>query len=96
MSWIRRVDEGWLLALHVQPGAKASGVSGLHGDALKIRIASPAVDGRANEALVAFIAGLLGVPKKLVTVVKGGTSRQKTVLVADRNVDPMQLLRHES
>jgi len=92
VSWIRQVEDGWLLALHVQPGAKSSGVSGLHGEALKIRIASPAVDGRANEALIAFIAGQLGVPKKSVAVVKGGTSRQKTVLVADRNADPRQLL----
>lgn len=89
---MRRVDDGWLLALHVQPGAKTSAVSGLHGQALKIRIASAAVEGRANVALVDFIATRLGVPKKAVTVVKGGTSRRKSVLVADRRADPLELV----
>ena len=96
MSWIRRVDDGWLLALHVQPGAKSSEVTGMHGDALKIRIAAPALDGRANDALAAFIAARLGVPKNFVAVVKGATSRRKSVLVADGNADPGLLLTDKS
>jgi uncharacterized protein len=92
-SWARRVPEGWLLAVHAQPGAKRSEVAGLHGDALKLRIAAPPLEGRANEELTAFVAASLGVPRKSVTVVKGGASRRKTVLVSAREADPARLLR---
>jgi hypothetical protein len=92
-SWARRVPEGWLLAVHAQPGAKRSEVAGLHGDALKLRVAAPPVEGRANDELAAFVAKALGVPKGKVRVVKGGASRRKTVLVAAREADPARLLR---
>ena len=65
---------------------------GLHGDALKVRVASPPVDGKANEALVAFIADQLGLPKRAVQLVKGDTSRAKTVLVTASEIDPALLL----
>lgn len=70
------------LTLHVQPGAKKSGVAGLHGDALKIRIAAPATDNKANAALIEFLAGVLGVPMSAVTIRKGATSRRKVVEIA--------------
>jgi uncharacterized protein len=81
-----------MLAVHAQPGAKRSEVTGLHGDRLKIRIAAPALDGRANEALTAFIADRLGIPKSRVTVAKGAQSREKRVSVAGDS-DPTALLR---
>jgi len=68
--------------VHAQPGAKRSGVAGLHGDRLKIRIAAPALDGRANDALVEFVADRLGVPRRSVSVVSGERSRDKLVAVA--------------
>jgi uncharacterized protein (TIGR00251 family) len=90
-GWARRTADGWTLAVHVQPGAKRTAVAGLHGDRLKIRIAAPALDGRANEALVAFVAEALGVPKRSVRVAAGERSRDKVVAVAvDR--DPARLL----
>ena len=88
----RKTPDGWLLTLHIQPGAKKSEVVGLHGDALKVRIASPPVDGKANEALVTFIADQLGLPKRAVQLVKGDTSRAKTVLVTASEIDPALLL----
>jgi uncharacterized protein (TIGR00251 family) len=91
-QWYRKTPDGWLLTLHIQPGAKKSEVVGLHGDALKVRVASPPVDGKANEALVAFIADQFGLPKRAVQLVKGDTSRAKTVLVAAPEADPEQLL----
>lgn len=91
LSWYRPVDGGWLLDLHVQPGAKTSGVAGLHGGALKVRIASPPLDGRANAALIAFLAGALGVPRQSLTVVRGESARRKTVRVADAGCDPGRL-----
>lgn len=92
-GWARRVPDGWLLSVHARPGAKRTGVAGLHGDALKLRIAAPPLEGRANEELASFVAAALGVPRKSVTVVKGGASRRKTVLVAARDADPARLLR---
>jgi len=95
-GWARRVAEGWLLVIHTQPGAKKSVVAGVHGDALKVRVAAQPVEGRANTTLAAFIAAALGVPKNSVTVVKGGTSRRKTVLIAAPQADPARLLAGKS
>ena len=90
--WYRRTDEGWLVSVHAQPGAKRTEVAGLHGDSLKVRLAAPPVEGKANAALVKFVAGALGVPKRLVSVAKGETSREKVLLVADAACDPARLL----
>jgi uncharacterized protein (TIGR00251 family) len=89
--WARWTAAGWTLAVHVQPGAKRTEVAGLHGDRLKIRVASPALDGRANEALVAFVAERLGVPKSRVTLAQGAQSRAKVVAVAG-DCDPARFL----
>jgi uncharacterized protein (TIGR00251 family) len=89
-AWCRRTAGGWTLAVHVQPGARRSEVAGRHGDRLKIRIAAPALDGRANDALVAFVAGALGLPKARVAVVKGERSREKLLAVSG-DCDPARL-----
>jgi uncharacterized protein (TIGR00251 family) len=89
-AWARRGADGWTLAVHVQPGAKRSAVAGLHGERLKIRIAAPALDGRANDALVAFLAATLGVPMRSVRVATGERSRDKLVAVA-ADCDPARL-----
>ena len=91
-GWAKRIPEGWLLAIRAQPGAKRTASAGLHGDALKVRVAAPPVKGRANAELIAFVAATLGVPRKSVSVVKGGSARHKTVLVASEQADPMLLL----
>jgi len=91
-DWYRKTAEGWVIAVHVQPGAKKSAAAGLHGGALKLRIAAPPVEGKANDALVEFIADALGVPRRAVSVVKGASSREKKVLVADASADPARLL----
>ncbi len=95
-SWCRKTDEGWLLALHVQPGAKRTEVAGLHGESLKIRLAAPPVQGRANEALIEFVAHALQVPKRSVTLVKGQTSRRKLLLIAAPGAEPARLLADNS
>jgi uncharacterized protein (TIGR00251 family) len=64
VDWLREVDGAIMLTVHVQPGAKRSEMAGLHGDALKIRLAAPAVDGRANAALLAFVAQRLGLASR--------------------------------
>jgi uncharacterized protein (TIGR00251 family) len=75
--WLRRRDETATLTLHVQPGARRTEVAGAHGDALKIRLAAPPVDGKANAALVEFVAARLDLPKSAVRLVGGQTSRRK-------------------
>jgi hypothetical protein len=79
MSWLRADSEGVVLSLHIQPGAKRTEIIGRHGDALKIRLAAPPVDGKANEALIVFIARALGVPKARIELVSGQTSRVKRI-----------------
>ena len=72
---------GVQLRLHVQPGAARPGISGIHGDALKIRVAAPPSDGRANQELLEFLAELLGVARTRLALVKGESGRRKTVIV---------------
>ena len=81
-----------MLVLHVQPGAKRTEVSGLHGEALKIRLAAPPVDGKANEALLGFVADIFGVPQRGVELLRGGQSRHKMVRVTGSSVLPESLL----
>ena len=70
------------LVLRVQPGARANQVVGLTDDGvLRVRVAAPATDGRANRALVGLMVGLLLVPKSRITIVRGLGSRNKVVVV---------------
>src|ERR1700682_1713930 len=70
-----------VLELHVQPGAKRTEVVGMHGERIKIRLAAPAQDGRANAALTAFLSEELNIPKRDVSIEAGLSSRQKRVIV---------------
>jgi len=82
-GWRRIGTDGSItLALHCQPGAKRTEVVGVHGAALKIRLAARAVEGRANEALIAFLAASFGVPRRNVTLVRGETGKAKVVRIA--------------
>jgi hypothetical protein len=91
-EWYHQNEDIITLVLHVQPGAKHSEVTGLHGDALKIRLAAPAVEGRANEALLRFIADRFNVPLRNVELKQGGQSRHKRVVVRGSAVIPESLL----
>lgn len=70
------------VTLHVQPGARKSEIAGLHGDALKIRIAAPAVDNKANSALIEYLGETLGVPKSAIAIRHGATGRRKVLEIA--------------
>ena len=69
------------VVVHVQPRAKRTAVAGRHGDAVKIRLAAPPVDGAANDELVRFVAETLRVPRAAVRITHGATGRRKTVVV---------------
>jgi uncharacterized protein (TIGR00251 family) len=76
---VQNSPEGAILAVHVQPKASKTEYAGVHGDALKFRVAAPPVEGAANEALCAYLAERFGLPKKAVTVKAGQASRHKRV-----------------
>ncbi len=76
-----RDGDDLLLRVYVQPRASRDGIAGRHGDALKIRLTAPPVDGAANEALCRFLAKACGVAKSAVTVESGDASRRKTVRI---------------
>jgi uncharacterized protein (TIGR00251 family) len=77
----RSVDPSVVIAIHVQPRAARTEVVGMHGDAVKIRIKAPPVDGAANDELVRLVATRLGVRRRDVEIVGGATARAKRVLV---------------
>jgi len=85
MSMLREVAGGVTLAVRAQPGAKKTAIVGVYGEGdaaqLKIAVQAPPVEGRANEALVAFLAETFGVPKRAVEIVGGELSRSKVFLV---------------
>jgi uncharacterized protein (TIGR00251 family) len=74
-------DDEVVLRVHVQPGTGRSAMVGKHGDALKVRVAAPPVEGRANAALVAFLATTLGVKEDQVALVSGELSRAKRLRI---------------
>ena len=92
-SWFRREADGSLtLSIHAQPGAKRTAIVGLHGQALKVRVAAPALEDRANEALTEFLAETFGVQKRAVTLLSGARSREKRFAIRGTSVDPASLL----
>ena len=91
-EWLRWNGSAARLTLHIQPGARKTEVVGLHGDALKIRLAAPPVDGKANGALLEFIANRLGLAKSTVSLIGGQTSRRKIVGLTAAPADAEQRL----
>ena len=82
---------GTRLTLRVQPRATRNSVVGLHGQAIRIRLTAPPVDGEANEALVSFMAERLGVPAAQVSLIRGHGSRDKVIEVM--GLDPEDVAR---
>jgi len=86
--WRRQDGNALVLTLHVQPGASRTEVAGTHGDALKVRLAARAVDGRANAALVRYLADCFGVPARGVVLEHGESSRRKVVRIVAPTLRP--------
>ncbi len=79
MLSIREEKDGVVFKVRVQPRSSKNQVAGLFGDALKVRLTAPPVEGEANEACCAFLAKLLEVPRSRVEIVSGHTGRNKLV-----------------
>lgn len=78
---IRDSAQGATFSVRVHPRAKKNAITGEVGDALKIALTAPPVQGKANEACILFLAGLLDVPRSSVTIAAGETGRQKVIRV---------------
>lgn len=78
---IRDTDAGASFAVKVHPRARKDAVTGELGDALKVSLTAPPAEGRANEALIEFLADLLQLPRSSVTIAAGHSSRNKAVRV---------------
>jgi uncharacterized protein (TIGR00251 family) len=92
-AWFRQAaDRTITLTLHIQPGAKKTELAGRHGDALKIRLAAPPVDGKANAALLKFVAEALHLPRSAVSLKSGQTSRRKVLEVIGAEAEQVAAL----
>ena len=79
---LRETGGGVSFAVRVQPRASRTAIAGVVGDALKVSLAAPPVDGKANEALIRFLADWLDVPRASVEIASGEASRNKVVRVS--------------
>ena len=81
MLFIKNSSSGLLFKVHVQPRSSRNQVVGLHGDALKLKLTAPPVEGKANEACIGVLSEALGVPKSSLEIVSGQSSRLKQILL---------------
>ncbi len=88
--WLEEDQGGVTLQVWVQPRASKDEVLGVHGEGLKVRLCAPPVDGEANDALTRFLAKRLGVPRSSVELVRGQTSRHKTLRVSGLGGDAVR------
>lgn len=89
---VRARDGAVRFNVRVQPRASRAGVDGVHGDALKVRVTAPPVEGAANEAVVEVLAAALGVPRRAVRIVAGASSRAKVVEVDGVSAEAVRAL----
>ncbi|QLZ68258.1 YggU family protein [Legionella sp. PC1000] len=89
--WYQHDVEGLILHLYVQPGAKKTEIVGIHEGELKIRLNTPPIEGRANKALLKYIAQIFKVPVRNVILQRGDKSRHKILRVISSEVTPDNL-----
>jgi hypothetical protein len=81
----RDLPDGSTVSVRVHPGAKKDAVTGTHAGAVKIALSAPPLDGRANEALIAFVAGQLHLPRSRVALLSGASSRSKVLRITGKS-----------
>ena len=87
---IRDTPDGCILPVRVHPGAKRDAIAGGHDGALKISLTAPPTDGRANDALIAFLAERLRIPRARISLLAGASSRSKTLRIAGKSAAEIQ------
>ena len=91
--FVRPAEGGVYVKLRVSPGAKSTAIKGLYGErAIKLSVAAPPVEGKANAQIERYLARLFGVPGSGITVVKGASSRDKLVFVSGRGPGEVRTL----
>jgi hypothetical protein len=90
MFVIHKSEGGISFAIKVHPRAKKNAITDELGDALKVSLTAPPLDGRANEACIAFFAKLLNVPRSSVTIASGHTSRNKVIRVVGLSAEELR------
>jgi uncharacterized protein (TIGR00251 family) len=94
MGMLREVAAGVTLSIRAQPGAKKTAITGIYGEGataqLKIAVQAPPIEGRANEALIAFLAKTFDLPKSSVALVSGALSRSKVFLLRGITIEQVQ------
>jgi len=90
LEWINETSKGLELHVRVIPRASKNGIQGLHDGALKIRLTTPPVDGKANQALIKFLSKILKVSKSQIEIVQGETSRTKTLRINGITIKQIQ------
>jgi len=90
VQFARDVPDGCTVSVRVHPGAKRDAVTGTHADAIKIALSSPPVDGRANDALIAFIAEQLRLPRTRIALLSGVSSRSKVLHITGKSAAEVQ------
>lgn len=89
-AWLQETSGGLVLNVRVIPRASKTTIQGEHGDALKIRLCAPPVDGAANTALIQYLAKQLGISKANVALLSGATSRQKRIQITGLSADAVR------
>jgi uncharacterized protein len=84
-EFVKDVSDGCTVNVRVQPGAKRDAVIGIHANAVKVTLSAPPLDGKANEALIAFIAERLRLPRARVALVTGAASRSKMLRITGKS-----------
>jgi uncharacterized protein len=87
---VRQTAAGVTFVVKIHPRAKKNAITGEAGDALKLSVAAPPVEGRANEACIEFFAGLLKIPRSSVTIASGQTGRKKVIRVVGLSVEEVR------
>jgi uncharacterized protein (TIGR00251 family) len=89
-SCVKDRDGNVELRLYCQPRASKTEIVGLHGDAIKVRLAAPPVEGQANTKLCQFLSKFFGVPRQDVQILAGEGARQKRVLIKGKTAQDIQ------
>ena len=90
MITLRDTPDGCTLPVRVHPGAKRNAVTGTHDGAVKVSLTTPPTGGRANEALIAFLAERLNIPRSRLALVSGQTSRSKVMRITGLNATEVE------
>lgn len=92
MVFVKETGNGVIFHIHVVPKSAKNECAGIQGDAIKLKITAPPVEGQANDACIRFLSDLLGVKKNQVTIISGHKSRKKTVAIQGKGKKEIEVV----